>query len=323
MKRAAIHLNTSDHLLDHIAPLCSQLKMPLFIAQEPSIARHYYPQIEIHHAPDFEREWPEFVQKYDTIFQCGYWSFAFKQMIRDLYQKDVHLVFCPHGQSDKTAHLGPYQEQEIILLYGPLMKDMLTELGLYPPHQQKIIIGNYRLAFYLSHKNFYDDLAEREIFSKFKKKQRTVLYAPTWQDAENSSSFFSLTRRLVESASDHWNWIIKPHPLLEDRHPGSYYRMLKIIQNRPNICLLEHFPPIYPLLNRTDIYVGDASSIGYDFLYFERPMFFAKTTKISRLMQCGEMLDPDSPMQSIEELLPGMGRLIPKQRALYRYAFSK
>ena len=38
--------------------------------------------------------------------------------------------------------------------------------------------------------------------------------------------------------------------------------------------VLIEFPYIYPLLEFCDIYLGDCSSVGYDFLHLNRPMYF-------------------------------------------------
>jgi len=58
------------------------------------------------------------------------------------------------------------------------------------------------------------------------------------------------------------------------------------------------FPPIYPLLEKSAFYIGDYSSIGYDFLYFNRPLFFVSSTSTfssycSPLHRCGIPLHPE------------------------------
>ena len=45
-------------------------------------------------------------------------------------------------------------------------------------------------------------------------------------------------------------------------------------KDKSNVVVLPLYPLIYPLLKRIDIYLGDFSSVGYDFLYYNRPMFF-------------------------------------------------
>ena len=66
------------------------------------------------------------------------------------------------------------------------------------------------------------------------------------------------------------------------------------------ICFIVDFPPIYPLLKAADLYIGDFSSIGYDFLSFNKPMFFLNQTRrdVKKdpglfLYQCGIEITPD------------------------------
>lgn len=48
------------------------------------------------------------------------------------------------------------------------------------------------------------------------------------------------------------------------------------------IQFIEDFPPIYPLLAQMDLYIGDMSSIGYDFLSFKRPMILLKDSELTK-----------------------------------------
>ena len=67
------------------------------------------------------------------------------------------------------------------------------------------------------------------------------------------------------------------------------------------LIFLKDFPLVYPLLAHTDIYLGDMSSIGYDFLPFNKPMFFLnkqkrdpKTDRGLYLFRCGVDIKPDA-----------------------------
>lgn len=319
MRWAALHLG-AEHLLDHIAPLCDYLDMPL-LAEDTSLIKKYYPQIQTIRWKDPEKSWGKLAQKMDVLFRCGYWPKHLKKMMLDLFQKEMHFVFCPHGQSDKGLHsslLDPYAEQELAILYGPLMQEMLGARG---KTVRSVIIGNYRLSFYQRYRRFYDQLVQKDVFS-FLAHQPTLLYAPTWQDIEESSSFFIFGRRLIEMAPPHWNLIVKPHPLLEDREPGLYHSIVGVAEKKPNVLILERFPPIYPLLQRIDAYLGDGSSVGYDFLFFERPMFFLPSKHPGRLTECGYMLELDHPYDFIKTHLEKMHHFRSRQRALARYAYA-
>jgi CDP-glycerol glycerophosphotransferase (TagB/SpsB family) len=83
--------------------------------------------------------------------------------------------------------------------------------------------------------------------------------------------------------------------------------------------LLEHFPPVYPILSLADVYLGDASSVGYDYLFYERPMFFFPAKHSGRLHTCGRLLDP---AQDLYSQLDETNRFAKEQRKLYQYAFG-
>lgn len=331
MQSAAIHFGEGGHLLDHIAPLAFQLGVPLYLDEAFQEGVAFYPQTNIMEMRDLNMRWGELSQKHDALIRCIFWPPHLKQMLFDLYGRDIELIFCPHGQSDKGFHcdmLKLFGKQEKVFLYGLRMKEMLEMKGIWPEVQNYEYIGNYRLAFYEKHRDFYDELAEKEIFSKFSSKKPILLYAPTWKDYEESTSFFTLGRNLIEETSDNWNLLIKPHPHLEGRNPELYYSIAALAEKRKNTVLLEHFPPIYPILSRADVFVGDFSSIGYDFLYFKRPMFFLNETKRAiedpsrRLHRCGVSIESTSPMKCIEKHLPNMQGFISEQQRLYNQAFQ-
>lgn len=323
MRLAALNTGPDFHLLDHIGPLSDFFHMPLFIEEEKnfSLASHYYPMIERHHIPDVEHNLPFFADAFDALFECKFWAPQLKSLFLKLHKKDMRLVFCPHGQSDKgyaAPLLRHFASQEFSLCYGRLLKDMLSELNI---SAQLIFTGNYRLAFYQKHKAFYDALADKEVFSRFPKKQPTLLYAPTWKDSDASTSFFTHAHSLCSHFPDNWNLLVKVHPLLEQRDPSHYYRTAHLIEQKPNRLLISDFIPIYPLLSRADAYLGDYSSVGYDFLHFEKPMFFLLDPRLpkGRLHTCGTILN--SPADLFTELEKNKD-FSQKQKNLYTYAFS-
>ena len=86
---------------------------------------------------------------------------------------------------------------------------------------------------------------------------------PTWQRRWRSPPPILTLSPICCPFTEHLSLVIKPHPQL----PAE-----KI--ERPNTLSPHRFPADYPLLNRLDIYIGDMSSIGYDCLAFDKPMFF-------------------------------------------------
>lgn len=320
MNLAALNTGPDIHLLDHIAPLASLLGMPLITTEELnySLAKKYYPQIEILYEPDLEQKLGDLAASYDALFECKYWAPHLKLLFQQLFHKEMRLVFCPHGQSDKgyqSPLLAPYVHQDRVLFYGDLLRQMLHELELQPP--PSATIGNYRLNFYEKYRSFYDALAETEVFSKLSSGNPILLYAPTWKDADSATSFFDWTPQIISHLPADWNLVIKLHPLLEQRDPARFYTLAAQAEKKSNIALLSEFPPVYPILSRVDCYLGDASSVGYDMLPFEKPLFFTPGPS-RRLHSCGEIID--SPAVLFQKNLGNPFRK--EQQELYARAYA-
>ena len=295
MRCAAFNTGTDFHLLDHIAPLAEQMGMPLITTEErnDALARRYYPQIEVRNMPDLESELSAIAEEFDALFECKYWAPHLKLLFRQLYNKEMRLVFCPHGQSDKgykAALLDPYAFQDAVLLYGDLLIEMLKDLNIWTSLSNYAVVGNYRLRFYQKYRSFYDSLVVREV--PLDKKKRTLLYAPTWRDADGATSFFQYGKEVISQLPFDWNLIVKIHPLLEQRDPAYFYAIAAQMDKKPSAILIHEFPPVYPLLSLSDIYLGDASSVGYDFLYFQRPLYFFQGEQTGKIHSCGRRIDP-------------------------------
>jgi len=168
------------------------------------------------------------------------------------------------------------KEEERLLVYGKRMRHFLQAKGVDIP---TIPIGNYRLEYYERHRDFYDALLPKH-------SKTTLLYAPTWQDQERSSSFEYACSHLLEKLPEDFHLIIKPHPHLKLQYPELIEKI------KPH--LLDAFPPIYALLNRVDLYIGDMSSIGYDFLAFNRPFILLNPHRRDHsIATCGVTLIPE------------------------------
>ena len=322
MRCAAVNSGTDFHLLDHIAPLADLIQMPLITTEELNytLALRSYPQVETKYIPDLEFKLSYLAEQFDVLFECKYWTFHLKKLFRDLYNKEMRLVFCPHGQSDKGFQeplLAPYATQDAVLIYGELMMQMLKELGVWSSISHYEVLGNYRLAFYEKYRSFYDHLVEKEF--PLNPNNKTLLYAPTWRDADQSTSFFNHGSKVISQLPTGWNLILKLHPLLEQRDPALFYSMNLLANKNPNIFVISEFPPIYPLLARTDIYLGDASSIGYDFLFFKKPLYFFPTSYRGWLASCGVAIDPQ---KNIYSQIENVNLYSKQQEALYRLAFG-
>ncbi len=315
--------------LDHLGSLCYVMGMPL-ITDEKQIyhaAKKYYPGVTPILRKTFTLSY--LAENYDLLFVSSKrYSQELSSMIKIGFKKQIRFFYCPHGNSDKgliSPTMDPLPFQKRLLIYGPQMKKRLENRIALSSLDSIVTTGNYRLEYYKMFKPFFDEIIEKEVFSKFAKQQQTILYAPTWQDEENSSSFKTHFQSLLKKLPTHYNLIIKLHPLLLEHSPGEAYYFIEQCRNHPQIQVLNEFPLVFPLLYRTDIYIGDFSSIGYDFLAFNRPMFFfnpSRREKGRNLHSCGiEITDPNV-FDFIDKNKDQMD-LSEKRNKTFSYAFGK
>jgi hypothetical protein len=258
------------HHIDHVAVLCCLLNIPLIVTDEhvAHLMQLYYPECQVLHW-DYLQVAALLVENFETIF-CSLPRLMFDDaffLMQTLQGKHVKTIWMPHGNSDKE-NLAPLCNETTALVYGKKMANTFLNK---PQAPHPIFMGNFRQLYW------------RQKVSYPLPFNNVILYAPTWNDFENSTSFFEATSHLIHNLPKEMTLVIKPHPNLP---PFD-------CEEKPNLYLLKDFPPIYPLLERTSIYIGDASSIGYDFLAFNRPMFFLnQNRKPTHLMRCGITIDP-------------------------------
>lgn len=327
MKTACLIYGPELHYLDHLAPLASLLDIPIITPEEiiqESIAK-YYPETKVIYW-DYLKIHSEFIRSFDAVIYSfthrhfqGYFAFA-----QDEHKKYLQTIWCPHGNSDKD-NLDSLKEEPFLLLYGQRMQELLQKKRIVKP---SLLIGNYRYQYFLKHKKMYDSLLKEES-KNLLKNTRTYLYAPTWNDYENSSSFEEAFPYLVDGLPNDCNLIVKLHPNSWMKNSFAIDRMLYPYENKKNRLFLRSFTPIYPLLDFVDAYIGDMSSIGYDFLLFDKPMFFlpssGKKTKKPLLHTCGVRMnreDFQNIYSKMDELMVNDKAFSPLRKKLYEYTFG-
>lgn len=275
MKNAICAISTGPEThLDHLAPICEALSIPLLVTEpdHEELAQLFYPMVEVRYAP-LQDLHLKALAEWDTIITtCKFWALELRPTLELIQKKEVRFVFTPHGHSDKEDFINSPIEQDIDLVYGPAMKETRR-------NTDAIEMGNIRHPFYLKYQNHFDRLAA----PFFKSDKQAVLYAPTWQSTGSPTSFFNSVDTVVEQLSKDYNLLIKLHPLLEENNPALYHRAIGRYGSQATF--IERFPAIYPLLEKTAIYLGDHSSIGYDFLAYDRPMYFL--SEGGALAKCG------------------------------------
>jgi len=300
LRAAGLIYGPDVHHLDHLGPLCSFLGIPLIVTEEKiaSLAEKFYPELKVILTEVLTS--PEYVvSHFDLLFYSipralFDESFFFAEKLAG---KRLHTIWCPHGNSDKgheVFYMEALKKEEAALVYGKQMIEFLKRKHVFDQLKGHVITGNYRHLFYLRHKAFYERLIREKIDQKLPKAEKTLLYAPTWRDCEKSSSFFDAASPLLENLPSRYNLIVKLHPNLYLQEPLLVEEIALSYRKCPNILFVEDFPAIYPLLARADVYIGDMSSIGYDFLTFNRPMFFLNQNERSAdedlglyLFRCG------------------------------------
>lgn len=284
------------HHLDHIAPLCAILDIPLIVTEESLLkqAEEAYPFIKTFYLDYLEL--PFFlVKNYEVIFYC-FSRILFNQLFflaQTLYKKNIFTVWCPHGNSDKgnvKLYIQALYQEELLLVYGQQMIDFFARHKLIKPY---IITGNFRYQFYLKYKDWYDAYIAQKM--PFLNQKKTILYAPTWRDDEKSCSFFSAITHLIEQKPDKYTLLIKPHPNLRQQEPFFVEEIEEKCKTISDVHFISNLAPIYPLLNKCDLYIGDMSSVGYDFLQVNRPMFFLNQNNLGNalstyLFRCGQII---------------------------------
>lgn len=283
-KMIAVNYEKQFHHLDHIAVIAILMNIPLktWSSLCESITREYYPEIDTFHFESLPEN-KTYLMSRDVIFDAICWT-KDDMDARDTYfneakkvGKPIKHVHCPHGFSDKAYWFDLCIEQDYFLVYGQNMLKMFEERNLLEKLPPYVITGNYRYQYYLKHKDFYQEIVNREIFSFFKNKGPIVLYAPSYNYLDKDTSFFDAIDTIIEHLPKHYNLLVKMHPdLIGKTNSVAFSRVISKYLNRENVFWLNNYPLVYPILDKVDIYLGDTSSIAYDFLAFNKPLFFLK-----------------------------------------------
>lgn len=290
---AGLIFDNSLHYLDHLAPFCALAQCPLIICEPElaQIAERFYPDVQIEYISIWDLKLPRYTIACDPQALL---SIAFPA-------QSTQVFWLPHGNSDKGWDTPHFQalDREIALVYGHRMIDFMKEKGV---ELQTICVGNFRFAYF--------------------SKQKTLsaapnrwLYAPTWDDAAGNNSFWTAYPLLAKHLPSTYELWVKLHPNTWHQF-GPELERLQGKYGASNIQFLPNEPPIYPLLAQCSAYIGDMSSIGYDFLAFNRPLYFLNAKQHLPLHQCGPAIDPE------HFHFAGVDVFAQKRQELYRYTFE-
>lgn len=334
----ALNVMGHPHYYDHLAAVCAAFDVPMLISDTDQLEKlqRYYPTIDFE-LVDWHTFTPEkMIAEHDVLFISDMWDRdTFHQKYAEIekqYGKQLRLIHCPHGFSDKGFWFLECCKQDITLVYGRNMLDLIASQDGELLKGRYLKTGNLRHRYYKSHEEHLDNIVHEDVLSQFEKKQRTGIYAPTWDDTEESGTFFTAAEAVLEELPDEVNLIVKLHPNLEHGDIAQLYSITAKHEGRPNVHFLHDFPLIYPLLAACDFYLGDRSAVGYDFLAFNRPMYFLEKeeTQLDRkryLQKCGISVTPEdyrSLYKIIEEELPlDEEKFGSVRKEMYEYTFAE
>jgi len=341
LKGVGVNPSGQSYFIDHLAPISILMGNPLLFidGNDFELGSKYYPGLQAE-LVDYDQLTPEYlIAHYDVLFLSEQWDrHTFHEKFRLLemkYEKTLRHVHVPHGFSDKGFYLCKTANEDIPLLYGPHMLDMFKHYGVLSNLRQYVISGNFRFSYYKMYRPFFEKIVQEEVSSRFARPELPmILYAPTWKDLEESTSFFDACSSVIDTLPKDYNLLVKLHPRLELDDPGLYYHLTGKYETKPNVLFLKDFPLVYPLLDKAALYIGDMSSVGYDFLPFNRPMFFlnqqkrdSKTDRGLTLFQCGVEIHPDeySKMHAIiaKELPTDWERFSEVRKKMELYTFGE
>jgi len=330
-KIAALIYGENIHFLDHLAPLCYFFCIPLITNSENifELTKKFYPKVKVEYVENISINF-FIVKHFDKILTCitkVYFDSEFRFQ-QDVLNKEIDIIWCPHGNSDKGKtcfFFEALKDAKNVLVYGNKMLDFLKEKNILKSIKTFSIVGNYRYKYFKEFQKFLKKITKREIFDTISHKNINILYAPTWQDSENSSSFFRVSKFLFDQLPSNYNLIVKLHPNLIAQNKMKI-ELLKNKYLKNNILFVDDFPVIYPILDFIDMYLGDFSSIGYDFLTFNKPMLFFKPLNeklTSNLFDCSDVIQDETNIFEKIEIALKNDLYQKERRLLYKNTFEE
>jgi CDP-Glycerol:Poly(glycerophosphate) glycerophosphotransferase len=133
--------------------------------------------------------------------------------------------------------------------------------------------------------------------------RKTLIYCPTWRKGGISSIDVFLDHpEVVAELTERYNLIVKPHPnIFNPSRPCFDPSIVARIEQLPRIELARS-GTVMPRQAQADLFIGDISAAGYEWLYFGRPMVFLNpqpgrlrpsrdAQAMTYLWQCGDVCD--------------------------------
>ncbi|MBW4618792.1 MAG: CDP-glycerol glycerophosphotransferase family protein [Cyanosarcina radialis HA8281-LM2] len=146
----------------------------------------------------------------------------------------------------------------------------------------------------------------------FENDRKTLIYCPTWRKEDISSiEIFIDGIDVIDRLTEDYNLIVKPHPNIFNPDRQFYdASIVDRLHKIPNIKLIKS-GNVMPWFARADLFIGDISAAGYEWLYYNKPMVFLNpqpgvlqastdVDSMTFLWQCGDVCDD---MQQLKQLV--------------------
>jgi CDP-Glycerol:Poly(glycerophosphate) glycerophosphotransferase len=147
----------------------------------------------------------------------------------------------------------------------------------------------------------------------FENEKKTLIYCPTWRKENISSIEIFLDHpEVIQQLTQEYNLIVKPHPNIFNPDRQFYDRQIvDRLHQLPNIRLIQS-GNVMPWYAQADLFIGDISAAGYEWLYYNKPMVFLNpqpgilqpspdVAALTYLWQCGEVCDEMSQLKQLVE----------------------
>jgi hypothetical protein len=257
---AALLYGPREEPLGMLASLCDLLAIPLVATEEriASLASKYYPHINVE-LLDYSEVAQTLLSRYNVVF-----STLTRQLFDEAFcfakkwlGKPIHTIWCPY------EHTLPrdLKHEEAMLAFGKKMVEELIDRKLLTSAKEYVLLGNLQAHHYAKHKASFDALASREVVRKLAPSRRTLLT----DDPSLADSFPKEDNLIIYGAKDHFE------------------------QTDPHILFVPASFPLYPLFDLANAYIGNGSSLAYEFLSCNKPMFFSHPVS-KELSSCGPLL---------------------------------
>lgn len=258
--------------LDHLMPLCHLWNIPLLCtdAWVATCAQTFYPPTQLIMADheSFQQQLSAF-RTFVTVEPCRLHPEAL-QFGSYLYRGEGKTVAGFHGNPSKFREeywIERYVDEDTVLVYGQYLIDYFQKKGVWQRLKQTVRIGNVRKTFYEAHKPFFDAAIKPYLFPVSDKE--TVLWAPTWSYPDPPSGY----EAILDNVPSDLQLFVKWHPFMHRLYPQEVASLQEHYAAAENIRFLDEVPLIYPLIEKADYYIGDSSSVAFDFLSLDRPVF--------------------------------------------------